>query len=111
MDEVEAILQQCSIEWACTTLEGADRMVFRLEECEDCLTTMLNNAVASNPSSIEVNKLLELHSIIGQLLMMWEVTLERLNVTASGGRPRKYVNIPLVSMQCYLILECAKREQ
>ena len=54
-DEVGAILQQCSIEWACTTLEGADRMVLRLEECQDCLTTMLNNAVATTPSSIEVN--------------------------------------------------------
>ena len=64
MGEVEAILQQCSIEWACTTLEGADRMVFSLEECQDCLTTMLDNAVATTPSSIEVNRLLELHSII-----------------------------------------------
>ena len=99
MDEVEAILQQCSIEWSCTTLEGADRMVFRLEECQDCLTTMLNNAVATTPSSIEVNRLLELHSIIGQLLLVWEATLERLDVTATGGRPRKYVNIALVSMQ------------
>ena len=84
MDEVEAILQQSSIEWACTTLEGADCMVFRLEEYRDCLTTMLNNAVATTPSSIEVNKLMELHSIIGQLLM-WEATLERLDGTASGG--------------------------
>ena len=42
---------------------------------------------------------------------MWEATLERLDVTASGGRPRKYVNIPMVSMYCYLILECAKTEQ
>ena len=45
---------------------------------------MLNNAVATTPSSIEVNKLMELHSIIGQLLM-WEATLERLDGTASGG--------------------------
>ena len=37
MDKVEAILQQCSREWACTTQEGADHMVFRLEECQDCL--------------------------------------------------------------------------
>ena len=61
MDEIEAMLQQGSIEWSCTTLEGADRMVFRLEECQDCLTTMLSNAVATTPSSIEVSKLLELH--------------------------------------------------
>ena len=59
---------------------------------------MLNNAVATTPSSTEVNKLLELHSIIAQLLLMWEATLGRLDGTASGGRPRKYVNIPLVSI-------------
>ena len=34
----------------------------RLEECQDSLTAILNNAVATTPSSIEENRLLKLHS-------------------------------------------------
>ena len=49
MDEVEATLQQCSTEWTYTYLEGSDYIVIRLDKCQNCLTTMLNNAVAITP--------------------------------------------------------------
>ena len=58
----EGYLAAMVIEWASTTLEGSDHVVFRLEECQDCLTTMLRNAGE------------QMHSIISQLLLMWEAT-------------------------------------
>ena len=97
MEEVQAILDQCSTEWACTTRQGADRIVFRLEECRNYLTTMLNSTVTVPVLSTEVQALMELHVMISQLMIMWEQRLDRLDSTAGGGRPRKYVNIPLVS--------------
>lgn len=88
-------MQQCSTEWACTSFERADHLVFRLAESRDYLTAMLNDALSSTHAT-EVNRLVELHSIISQLMVMWETALEQLERTTEGGRPRKYVNIPLV---------------
>ena len=100
---VEATLHQCSIKWDSATLEEADCMVFRLEECRDCLTTLLNIflAAAYSQSSNVLNAILELHSIVGQLLVMWENKLERLERAghgAVGGRPRRCINTSLVIM-------------
>ena len=97
MEEVQTVLEQCSAEWARTTREGADRIVFRLEECRNYLTVLLNSTVTGPILSTEVLVLMELHVVISQLLVMWETTQERLDSTAGGGRPRKYVNIPMVS--------------
>ena len=55
---------------------------------------MLNDALTSIHAT-EINRLVELHSIISQLVM-WETALEQLERTTEGGRSRKYVNILLV---------------
>lgn len=95
MEEVEDVLLMCSTAWSYSSLEQSDYVVFRVEQCRDYVATIVNNALSDSPHA-EVNRLVELQSIISQLLIMWETTLERSERTVGGGRPRKYINIPLV---------------
>ena len=81
MEEVQTISEQCSTEWACTTREGADRIVLRLEECRNYLTKMLNSTVTGPIPSTKVLALMELHVVIS-----WETTQERLDSTAGSRR-------------------------
>lgn len=61
----------CSTAWSYSSLEQSDYVVFRLEQCCDYVATMVNNALTDSPHA-EVSRLVELRSIISQLLMMWE---------------------------------------
>ena len=102
MEDVEDALQQCSAEWACTSLERADTIVSRLEDSRDSITAILNDALAQSAHPTpELNSLVEIHTVISQLLVMWENTLERIQRSTGGGRPQKHVNVPLVRF-CYM---------
>ena len=49
-------------------------MVFRLKECRDWLTNLLNISLAAaySQSNNVLNAILELYCVVGQLLVMWE---------------------------------------
>lgn len=108
MEEVEDVLQMCSTSWSHSSVERSDYVVFTLEGCRDYVTAMLNNALLTASPPAEVDRLVELHSIISLLLILWEASLER---TAGGGRPRKYINIPLVCVLIYKIIPSLTRIQ
>ena len=82
-----------------------DGLVLSLSCCSESLSELISEQLANQATAFSetTNKLRELHTIVNLILVKWEgltVSLggERL-IGSCGGRPRKWINVPLVSSQ------------
>ena len=98
MDEmVEEVLTECSLHRSTNDFVIVDRIVMLLENCAQVLNDHLS--INSNSEDHCTCVLRELYLCIRQLLIHWNSKLLRMEcMEISLGRPKKHLNIELVSI-------------
>ena len=104
LEAVHSVLNDCRIHELTTDIATADRIVFDLECCTQTLCNFISSGSVARPS-IEYDMYRELNHCISSLLVQWEIKLQSIesrfdaveSEIAPHGRPRKVVNIKLVS--------------
>lgn len=97
IDAADAVVNACRVNGLSTHLETVDRIVLDLESCSQNLCDSIATVAQT---SVEYELLRELNQCISYLLVEWELkllSLEPRRNSTSSGRPRKRVNIELVS--------------
>lgn len=78
-----------------------DQILLKLHSCDHDLSTLINTESGS-VDYVQAASLRELHGLLGLLVVEWEEKLWNELGSDGGvcrtGRPRKAINIPLVSM-------------
>ena len=102
LDAVESVVYDCRIHNLSTDLTISDRIVFDLECCSQSICRYISTI--ARPST-EYNLLHDLNECISYMLVEWEAKLHLIesnegNRVPCYGRPRKVVNMELVS-ECY----------
>ena len=96
LDSVESVVNDCRVHHLSTDLTTVDGIVLNLECCTQNLCNYISTIARC---SAEYNLLRELNECISYTLVEWEAKLQSIesNEGAHYGRPRKLVNIELVS--------------
>ena len=99
-DMIEEVLTECSLHGSASDLVTVDGVVLLLENCAQ----VLNDHLSINWNSDDYIHVVlrELDVCIRQLLVHWNSKLLGMQCTeVSLGRPKKHLNIELVSTVCY----------
>lgn len=94
LESLENVFQACSVHARTSDFHTVDFVVLLLHQALSNLLDLLNN----DDTGIGSNILRELYTCVRHLLLHWESKLiEMMNPRASPGRPRKQINIEMVS--------------